>query len=224
MLLGIESAADMHSYYYGVQTALAYILNHFFYNAVHYTYIAGEYYPYKRKNPRSSNPHRIYEDLYEPWKDKDEFNKVVIQTRLNIKNGILAQTKKNIIDSFLANKLGRICDELDSNLFYPFVFRINIKSIKKNRLQKSGSGLSGSYEYLVSDLLEREINDILFLDYEGDALIKNLVKYEYENFRKKGNVGYSKREVLELLEDRVNTYASTLKVSSIKARSSSSTP
>jgi hypothetical protein len=96
----------MHSYYYGVQTALAYIFNHFFFNAVHYAYLAKEYYPYKRKNPRSSNPHQIYEELYALWRDKDELDKYGIQTRVNLKNGVLVQESMNSIDA-ASEKIGQ---------------------------------------------------------------------------------------------------------------------
>lgn len=215
----------MHSYYYGVQTALAYILNHFFYNAVHYTYLAKEYYPYKRKNPRSSSPHRIYEDLYELWRDKDEFNKFGIQIRANIKNGVIAQESRNMIDSALAKRLGHVCDGIDVGVLYPIVYRVDIKTIDRRRLRKSGSGLLGSYEYLIPDLHETEINDILFLDDERDAIMR-LVKYEYEHFRRKSHHGTDPSDVLVLLEDRVKKHASSrmVRFRAIKTRTGPSSP
>lgn len=192
----------MHSYYYGVHTTLAYTLNHFFYKAVHYTYLAGEYYPYKRKNPRSSSPHKIYEGLYEPWRDHDELDKLVIQTRVNIKNGVLAQKARNVIGPALAKRLGNICDGIDLGVFYPLVYRVDIRTIDRKRLQKSGSGLLGSSEYLIPDLHEIEINDILFLDDERDAIIK-LVKHEFEYFRKNSLYRTNPSDVLVMLESRV---------------------
>lgn len=192
----------MHSYYYGVHTVLAYIINHFFYDAVHYTYLAKEFHPYKRKNPRSSNPHLRYEELYELWRDDDEFNMSGIQTRLNIKAGVLKQEAKNVIDPALAKRLGRICDEINLSVFYPLVYRVDIRTIDRKRLRKAGSGLRGSSEYLICDLNESEINDILFLDYEGDEIIK-LVKNEYEYFRKNSGYRTNPSDVLIMLEDRV---------------------
>lgn len=210
----------MHSYYYGVQTVLAYILNHFFYDAVHYTYLAREYYPYRRKNPRSSSPHRIYEDLYELWRDKDEFSKFGIQVRANIKNGVIAQESKSVINSALAKRLGHVCDQIDVGVFYPIVYRVDIKTIDRKRLRKSDSGLLGSYEYLIPELHETEINDILFLDDERDAIMR-LVKYEYEHFRRNSRYGTDPSDVLILLEDRVRKH---VRIRATKTRTGPSSP
>src|SRR5438309_952713 len=129
----------MPRYYYGVQTALSYILNHYCYNAIHYVYVAREYYTYRRKNPRSSNPHRVYEDLYEPWVDNDEFSKVINQTRLNIRGGVLAQLNQGAIDIQLSQRLNRICDEIDVRMFYPIIYRVDVTQISKPRLIKTNS-------------------------------------------------------------------------------------
>lgn len=215
----------MHSYCYGVQTTLAYILNHFFYDAVHYTYLAKEYYPYRRKNPRSSSPHRIYEDLYELWKDKDEFNKFGSTIRVNLKNGVLAQEARRMIASPLARRLGHVCDGIDVGVFYPIVYRVDIKTIDRKRLRKSGSGLLGSYEYLIPDLQEIEINDILFLDDERDEIMR-LVKYEYEHFRRNSSYRTNPSDVLVLLEDRVKDHASSrmVRIRATKTRTGPSSP
>lgn len=210
----------MHSYYYGVQTVLAYVLNHFFYDAVHYTYLAREYYPYRRKNPRSSSPHRIYEDLYELWRDKDEFNKFGIGTRANIKTGVIAQESRSVIDSALAKRLGYVCDQIDVGVFYPIVYRVDIKTIDRKRLRHAGSGLLGSYEYLIPDLHETEINDILFLDDERDAIMR-LVKYEYEHFRSNSRYGTNPSDVLILLEERVRKH---VRIRTTKTRTGPSSP
>jgi hypothetical protein len=66
---------------YGTIPALAWVIGHYFYDCKHYMFLAGEFYPY-RLNPRSSNPYLIYQDLYEPWKDGDEFSKVINGYRL----------------------------------------------------------------------------------------------------------------------------------------------
>lgn len=193
----------MSCYHYGVQTALAYIFNHFFYNATHYVYLSGEYYPYRRKNPRSSNPHRIYEDIYEPWKDNDEFSKIINQNRLNIKNGVLAQETKKIINWSLAGRLRKLCDEMDVRMFYPIIYRIDVEKIHpKTRLQKAGSSLSGSLEYLIEDLAETDIDEMLFSDYRRDKLLNQLVRSEFQYYRKKGVQSISSSETLSLLQER----------------------
>lgn len=196
----------MHDYYYGIQTALSYIINHYCYGAKHYTYLAPEYYTYRRKNPRSSNPHRIYEDIYEPWKDKDEYSKVLNQARLNIKSGILAQKTRGVIASSVATQLNQICNEIDVGVFYPLVYRVDINKIPRPRRVKAGSALTGSVEYLIEELAEVEIDEILFLDYERDNVIKKLVRDEWIHYRASGKSLVSKTEVLRILIQRTRDH------------------
>jgi hypothetical protein len=197
----------MHHYCYGVQTGLSYIFNHYFYGAIHYVYLSRDYYAYRRKNPRSSNPHRVYEDLYEPWKDKDEYSKVINQIRLNIQNGVIAQKTRGIISSRLANQLGQICDEIDVGIFYPVVYRVDVSKLPRARLLKAGSGLTGSVEYLVESLHESEINEVLFLDYERDAVINELVRNEWLSYRKSGSSKVPATTVLKILMERARDHA-----------------
>jgi len=192
----------MHQYYYGVQTALSYMVNHYCYQAVHFTYLAPEFYTYRRRNPRSSNPHRIYEDIYEPWKDRDEYSKFLNQLRVNIRNGVVFKKSSGVISATLARRLARICDEIDVGVFYPLVYRVNIKSIPRARLVKAGSGETGSSEYLVQDLREHEINDILFMDYTRDRFINELVRAEFRYYRDHGTTKRQQSAVLNLLEER----------------------
>jgi hypothetical protein len=192
----------MHSYYYGVHPTLAYILNHFFYNAVHYTYLAAEYFPYNTKNPSSSNPHDLYERLYRGWSENDEFSDTIKVRRMYLRTGVLAKESQGVITHALSIRLRRICDRIDLSVFYPLVYRVDIKTIKRARLVKSGSGLVGSSEYLITDLNEGEINDLLFLDYEKDEIIK-IVKYEFNYFRNKSRYRTDPSDVLAMLEKRL---------------------
>jgi hypothetical protein len=108
----------------------------------------------------------------------------------------------NTIDAALARRLAKICDIIDVGVFYPLLYRVDVKTLNRKRLQKQGSGILGSSEYLIRDLKENEINDILFLDYEGDEIIK-LVKLEFEYFRKKSRFQTNPSDVLTMLEERV---------------------
>ena len=67
----------MPRYYYGAVPSLAWILGHYFYGGTHFAWLAAEYYPYRLPNPKSSNPHLIYQDLYQPWRDCDDFDKTI---------------------------------------------------------------------------------------------------------------------------------------------------
>jgi hypothetical protein len=159
-------------------------------------------------------------DWSELWRDKDEFNKFGIGTRANIKTGVIAQESRSVIDSALAKRLGYVCDQIDVGVFYPIVYRVDIKTIDRKRLRHAGSGLLGSYEYLIPDLHETEINDILFLDDVRDAIMR-LVKYEYEHFRSNSRYGTNPSDVLILLEERVRKH---VRIRTTKTRTGPSSP
>jgi hypothetical protein len=125
-----------------------------------------------------------------------------------VKNGILSRQAKGVINSTLARQLSRICDEIDVGVFYPVIYRVDIGKIPRDRLVKAGSGITGSLEYLVPDLEELEIDDILFLDYDRDPLIKRLVRVEFQHYRDYQVTKTPKAEVLSLLEARITENAS----------------
>jgi hypothetical protein len=165
----------MPNHYYGTKATLAWIFGHYFFNAEHYTWLASEFFPYRLPNPKSSNPYQIYADLYQPWKDRDDFDKYIQQVRLNIRKGVIAQEKAGVISADVANRLREICDRVDIVFLYPIVCRVDIDSIDSSRRQISGSGVTaGSSEELITDLRENEF-DILFLDFEADASFRELV-------------------------------------------------
>ncbi len=153
-------------YYYSTQIFLDWCLNHYFYNAKHWTYLGRPFYPYRASNPPSSNPLNVYRNIYEEWKDQDEYGKYINQLRLNLRKGVAANT--GILSAGWDVRLKKICDNVDIIFLYPFVYRIDITRLNPTRLVLAGSGLAGSDEYLVDNLDEREF-DILFDDYENDS-------------------------------------------------------
>ncbi|HEX8211501.1 MAG TPA: hypothetical protein VF584_15120 [Longimicrobium sp.] len=164
----------MAQHYYGTSASLAWILAHYFYGRSHYTWLAVEYFPYRLPNPKSSNPHLIYQDLYQPWRDRDDFDKLITQTRLNLRKGIILHERMGTFDLSTATQLKDICDTIDIVFFYPLVYRVDIDMIPPARRHVAGSGLVGSHEYLVADLAESEF-DILLADYRGDPDLRTLV-------------------------------------------------
>lgn len=156
-------------YYYGCVPTLAWILGHYFYNKQHFVWLASEYFPYRLTNPKSSNPHLIYQDIYQPWKDSDQYDKCILQLRLNLRKGVIAQQKASVLHPADSAKLKRVCNKLDILFFYPLIYRVDISKIDKTRLVVAGSGTSGSSEYLVKDLDETKKEfEILFLDFDSD--------------------------------------------------------
>jgi hypothetical protein len=149
---------------------LACCVSRHFYHGRHRLYLAPCFCTYKLPNPKSSNPFLIYQDLYYPWKDKDQFDKYIAQTRLNIRKGVQKQYNAGVLDSGLAKKLKRICNKVELAFFYPVVYRVNLDLIPKSRQKISGSGLVGSDEIRIDDLDEHKPEfDLLFLDFNGDS-------------------------------------------------------
>ena len=184
--------------YYGTVPTLAWIFNHYFYKKTHYTWLAEEYFPYRLPNPKSSNPHLVYQNLYQPWKDKDDFDKDILQVRINVRKGVIAKEKAGDIDAVIAPRLKDICDRVDIVFLYPIVYRVNIDGITPTTRKKSGgSALTvGSKETLVEDLKETEF-DILFVDFDSDSDFKKLVINE---MAKLGSV--SESDAMTILERR----------------------
>jgi hypothetical protein len=163
--------------YYGTVASLAWILGHYFYKAEHYVWLAQEYYPYRLPNPKSSNPYLIYQDFYQPWKDKDDFDKFIQQMRLKLRAGVIAKETNGVITASDATDLKDICDRVDITFFYPVVYQVDMAKISKSRQKKAGSAAAGSHEILVEDLKETEF-EIFFLDYDADPDFKKLVPDE----------------------------------------------
>lgn len=153
----------MQTYHYGTVPALAWILAHYFYARVHYAWLALEYFPYRLPNPKSSNPHLIYQDLYQPWRDHDDFDKNINGYRFNLRKGVVAHEGVGTIPVSTANRLKDVCDQVNIMFFYPVVYRVDVSRIAAHRKKSAGSALAGSAEVLIPDLLESEF-DILFLD------------------------------------------------------------
>jgi hypothetical protein len=112
-------------------------------------------------NPASSNPFVIYHELYMPWKDDDAHSKIVHQYRIAARTAIHAH--RDSLEGDIARRLESVAECVSVRLFLPVVYRVDLERIDESRRAVAGSGLSGSREVLVKDLLEEEF-DVLFLD------------------------------------------------------------
>ncbi len=164
----------MANNYYGTVATLAWILGHYFYNREHYVWLAEEYYPYRLPNPKPSNPHLVYQDLYQPWKDRDDYDKFIQSIRLNLRKGIIAKESAGILTASDSARLKTVCDKVDITFLYPVVLKVDMDLIDVARQTKAGSALAGSSEILVEHLKETEF-EIVFLDYESDSDFRLLV-------------------------------------------------
>lgn len=177
--------------YYSTQSFLSWCLGHYFYGGLHWVWAAHPFFPYGEGNPKSSNPYLIYGDLYQPWKDGDNFDKFVAQNRVNLRRGVAVKVKGGGLSPALGRKLQRICDKLDILFFYPVVYRFELDAIPAARQKFARSALVGSTEVLVEDLAEEEFT-VLFSDFTGDAHFDALAR----------DRSLSSEEALELLAGR----------------------
>ncbi len=184
----------MARYYYSSQPFLAWCFNHYFYGGVHFAWVGAPFYPYRLPNPTSSNPFRIYQDLYEPWKDRDRFSRTIAQMRLDVRKGVIAGTNPR---SLKRRRLFRLCDDISQVFFYPIVYRVDVDLIAPVRLELGGSGEEvGSQEFKIVDLHEGQPNefDILFADFQ----VEGVPSYMLDLW----NGGFTERQALELLETK----------------------
>jgi len=163
--------------YYSVQPFLAWYINQHIYNKTHYVYASKYFNPYKKANPKSSNPYAIIQDLYSPCVDEDRFDKFVERTRIGIKSGldgIIGDPAANLHRfSSKLNELKKICDDIHIRFFWPMLYLIS-SSVAENRGEIAGSAKSGSEERLIRKLDEAEFIVVL-LDADRDSPIKDVV-------------------------------------------------
>lgn len=185
----------MARYYYGTVPALAWIINHYFYGGVHHVWLAAEWYPLLT-NPKSSNPHLIYADLYHAWLARDNTDKFVDTTRGRLRRAVRAQERRRVLDAMTGRRLRRVCLNVAVDLFYPIVYRVDITSVAAARRTRPDPVPAQSREALVTDLRESEF-DLLFADNGEDTLFRQLVLAERE-----GSHRTDPLEALALLESR----------------------
>lgn len=161
--------------YYSTQSFLSWCLGHHFYGGIHWVWAARPFYPYGERNPKSSNPYLVYGDLYQPWKDGDNFDKFVSQNRLNLLRGVVAKKNSGALTPERSRKLKRVCEKVDILFFYPLVYSFDLESIPAERRTFAGSALAGSNEVLVEDLAESEFT-ILFSDFSSDPHFNTLAR------------------------------------------------
>lgn len=181
--------------YYSTQSFLAYCLNHYFYNGMHYANCAFEFYPYKKSNPASSNPLVLYQGFFHPWRDLDPHDNFILAHRIRLQKGVIFYENLRTITPTLATELKEFCQFIDVGLIFPIVFRIDPSRIDNRRLVTDGSGVTGSQEVLIKDLQEHEF-EVLFCDYDHvDPDIERLMA---------GNIG-DDGLALSILRSRVVT-------------------
>jgi len=188
----------MKNHYYGTVPALQWVFGRYFYG-YHHLWLAAEFHTHRRPNPKSSNPYKIYQDLYEPWVDRDHFDKFITQSRANIRTGVADCEQNGILSSADASAMKRYCDDVDIVFMCPIVVRVDYDVLvtRGRTLHSAGSATTaGSHECLVKDLQEGDY-EILFLDFDADGDFHDIVYDAYYN-----GTQLSKLEVSRRLDGR----------------------
>lgn len=157
-----------YSYWYSTNPVLTWCFNHYFFGGVHRIWIASPFYPYRSANPASSNPLLLYQQLYMPWKEGDDFSKVVEPYRVAARSAVLGH--RAALSRVEVLQLSLVTEEVDLEFFLPIVYRVDLRRIERERLQILASGLRGSHEYLIADLREDEFDLLLLEDAAGKRL------------------------------------------------------
>jgi len=186
----------MPRYHYGTVPALAWVINHYFYAGVHYSWLAEEFHPVLT-NPKSSNPYLIYGDLLWAWRHTDEHDRFANDLRVSLGDAVEKQSRRGVLGAAAAHRLVNVCARVRLEFFYPLVYRVDIERIAPGRKMVAGSGLRGSREVLVRDLRESEF-DLLFADNAADPDFAMLILDECAGTRRT-----SPGEALTLLESRL---------------------
>src|SRR5262249_37813083 len=120
-------------YYYSTQAFLAWCVGHYFAGGRHYSWVGSPFHPYKRPNPASSNPYLIYASLYQPWYDRDPYDRTIRSLRDDLKRA----SQSLALPAATRRRLRRCCHRIDLEFFLPVVYRVDVKSISPWRLEQN---------------------------------------------------------------------------------------
>jgi len=161
-----------HAGYYSIQPFLAWCLNHYFYNEIHYVWASQYFFPYRKLNPKSSNPYQMFQDLYQPCVDRDPHDAFIQQKRIKLRAGVDAvigdpQSSKHQHRSHYYDLL-YVCDNIDETFFWPVVYLIDGDVATNKKGEPGNSALVGSDERLIKNLAEDEFT-IILPDFDREA-------------------------------------------------------
>jgi hypothetical protein len=188
-----------HAAYYSTQPFLAWCLNHYVYDKVHYVWACRYLYPYKSLNPKSSNPFQIFQDLYQPTHDRDPYDSFLVRTRIKMRTGVEAVVQSASSGHAYAHRyddLLHICDHIDETFFWPVIYIVD-NEVAAKRGKLAYWGRVGSEEKLIQDLKEDEFA-LLISDYDRQSYIRD----DIEDFVKVPSGFASGDDAIEQLKRR----------------------
>jgi|GEM_PF-1400922 len=161
-------------YWYSAKTALDWLLCHYAFEGRHVTWVAPEFDMYGTQNPESSNPHHLYHGFYAAWKRGDPYSAFVSLKRSGLKKALNLQAESRRLSRRTAQELKKRVDTAHLSLFYPLVYRVDLRNIAPARRRRAGSAKFGSREYRLDDLQEQEF-ELLFAHFREDKELHDII-------------------------------------------------
>jgi hypothetical protein len=161
-------------YWYSAKTALDWLICHYAFEGRHFAWVAPDFDMYDTKSPESSNPHHLYHGLYAAWKKGDAYSSFVSLKRTGLKKALNINCERRLISRSTANELKRRVDTAHLSLFYPMVYRVDLRNVAPARKVKAGSAKFGSQEYRIDDLQENEF-ELLFAHFRKDKVLYDII-------------------------------------------------
>jgi hypothetical protein len=154
----------MNEHHYSATTCADWILHFHFFDRKHVLWFSPMFYTYRMPNPRTSNPLRVYEELFEMWFDRDEHSPKYKDKLLSLVNKINKRQDLGLLEDSMARRLKELFSTLSPDFMFPFIVRVNDKSCPpKTRLLAGSGATAGSKEFLVVDL-DDSVCELLFVD------------------------------------------------------------
>jgi hypothetical protein len=103
----------------------------------------------------------LYADLFQPWVDRDNFDRTVTGLRQSLREGVMAN--RTLLRPGEEGRLKRVCSFVDVAFFAPVVYRVRTSDLDSSRERRDrGSALIGSDEIL--EVLSESEFDLLCID------------------------------------------------------------
>lgn len=105
----------------------------------------------------------------------DPYSAFVSLKRTGLKNNVInLHFEKRLISRSTVSELKRRVDTAHLSLFYPLVYRVDLRDVDPDRKVKAGSAKFGSQEYRIDDLEENEF-ELLFAHFRKDQVLSGII-------------------------------------------------
>ena len=149
--------------FYSVNTILANFINNEYYKNIHYVW-ASPFFDATDKNPASSNPKVLYENLIKDLKGKkiDYHSRNIMENRIGIKKGAIEKEKEGVISEATKEEIFELSETNKLDLFEPMIYVIPSYLVEKRVVKPyfKRKAHPTSFEYIIEDLNSSEFDII----------------------------------------------------------------